>query len=217
MSGSRGARCDGCGQVLPRWTTGRMIDAAHRWERERGRPPTVNDWMRSGPWWPAASGVVHRFGGWQRFLTEAGFTTRRRWTDGELLEVLVAWRDAHGRYPIPEDMRRRPGGPTDRTIQRRFGTWPKALREAERYRRELNRERRAATVDLDRLRPHLERWASLPGRSMTDIARAAGITNGAVFKVMSGRNGAQTRVTLDVADRMLVAIGRPDLLDEVAA
>ncbi len=211
------SRCGGCGEVMPRWTSERMIEAGLRWERERGRPPTVHDWMRAGPWWPAASGVTKRFGGWQRFLTQAGFLVRRRWTDEELLEVMVAWRDAHGRYPVCADLRRRPGGPTDRTVQRRFGTWQRAIREAERYRRDLNRSRRTATVDLDRLRPHLERWASQPGRSLTDIARAAGLTATTVHKIMGGRDGTQTKVTLDVADRMLVAIGRPDLLDEVAA
>lgn len=215
MSGK--PRCDGCGRVLPAWTSGQMIDAARRWEREHGRPPRVQDWMRAGPWWPAASGVAVRFGGWQRFLTEAGFATRRRWTDEELLEVLVAWRDAHGRYPIPEDMRRRPGGPTDRTVQRRFGSWPRAVRLAERHRSRLNAGRRTATVDLDRLRPLLERWAAQPGRSITDVAVAAGMAPTAVHKVMNGRNGTQRRVTLEVADRLLVAIGRPDLLDEVAA
>lgn len=206
-------RCEGCGHVLPQWTSEQMIRAAQQWTVEHGRQPRTVDWLRSGPYWPAQSTAAKRFGSWGAYLRAAGLTPRNRWTDDEILDRLVAWRDQHGRWPSSTEWRG--NRPADRTVVKRFGSWPRAIRQAERYWRSLRR--RDAVVDVARLRLHLTEWMLVTGLTGTDVAAAAGVSPAAVHKVMNGRNGSQAAVTVDVADRLLVAIDRPDLLEVLAA
>lgn len=58
------------------WTRERILGAIRRWNREKGAPPTLNDWMRAGSYWPSGSTVRRVFITWNAALTEAGFKTR---------------------------------------------------------------------------------------------------------------------------------------------
>lgn len=64
------------------WPRERLIEAAHRFEREQGHPPRGRDWEKASERSPSRATVRKEFGSWDDFLAAAGFgpapRTRRR-------------------------------------------------------------------------------------------------------------------------------------------
>jgi HNH endonuclease len=60
------------------WTERRILDALWDWEREHGRPPVHNEWLRAdrGRRRPTAETCKAVFGSWNAALEAAGFKPR---------------------------------------------------------------------------------------------------------------------------------------------
>lgn len=58
------------------WTREAVIAAIREFAEREGRPPSANDWRRSGDGHPATSTVIYECGSWRAALIEAGVVDR---------------------------------------------------------------------------------------------------------------------------------------------
>jgi len=121
---------------LPRhrhqWSHERIVAAMQRWASEHGAPPTSAQFDRQPDraLWPSSAQVAARWGSFSAALEAAGFAPRRReWTLAEIPSALRALRSELGRQPTIEDLHAadRARYPAPATVQRRYGSWRRAL------------------------------------------------------------------------------------------
>lgn len=130
----RAGVCKCCGHKTITWSPAAIVEALRKWDAKHGRPPSANQWQQSGVDHPSARTVYEVFGAWNRGMLAAGFTPRRgprRWTDEEMVEVIIDWLFAHGRWPTFGDWdRSTEAHPHANMVAKAFGSWGAALQRA---------------------------------------------------------------------------------------
>lgn len=128
------------------WTRERIIVAFQEWADEHGRPPKAHEWDKGTPSYPARVTAAAVFGSWNAAMEAAGFTPRRAqapgrhkaWTKAEIVDALLDFLFAEGRWPTSTDCgvrrgttrKRHPGLPDHRTVVNHFGSFTAAKRAA---------------------------------------------------------------------------------------
>jgi hypothetical protein len=141
ITSPRATRCRECAgrepTVARAWTRAGVRAALREWALERGQPPTCRDWTpcraRPGRWeaesprWPSSAVVRDLYRDhadpWNAALADAAVDVRfRRWSDDAIRSALGAFWSRTGRRPAPADLCDPVwGGPSARTLRRRFG------------------------------------------------------------------------------------------------
>ena len=126
---------------------------------------------RSGPGWPSAGTVVHRFGSWADALRAAGIAVsdcpradgfgKRKFSDAEILAALRgAVRERAFSIREYDDLAEARGWPKSVTVRKRFGSWTAAVEAAGLPSlRGLQAEHRRL-LQLERARPALDKILS---------------------------------------------------------
>lgn len=128
----------------PYWTKELVLQAFHEWERTHGSPPKMEDWRTLTPearenLTYTTNRTVHRlFGGWPNAMAEYEKwhlppRPQEHWTKASIIAAIQQWADEHeGNAPVFKEIGdgRNRSLPAPNTVERLFGTWPKALAEA---------------------------------------------------------------------------------------
>lgn len=106
-----------------------LLNELKRFKKENGRLPTSRDFINN-PEYPHFNTIRDRFESWNKALEKAFGINRRKgekYTDGELLDILVQFEIENGRPPTEKDFANNPILPSIYIYQNRFGSWIKAL------------------------------------------------------------------------------------------
>jgi len=116
------------------WSREETVAALRSWSAEHGSAPTYDDWRRGSDSHPGVGAVERLFGSWTEGLLAAGLSIQKRnWDREAIITALRAWAAEHGRPPASADWKGTDGSgrrPATYRVQREFGTWGAALREA---------------------------------------------------------------------------------------
>lgn len=174
------------------------------WANRHGQQPSANEWHKAGPDHPANATIAFLFGSWNNAIEAAGFTPRPSWSPWAQDTIVDACRGfyrLHGRPPTQKDWT---GAstlrPTVPVVRHRFGSWNAMIRASHLSDIEIPTTLPSAAL-ADVVRPHIT------GESQRQLAERAGITERALYRILSGET---ERTTKRIADRLLVAIDRPD-------
>lgn len=123
-----------------KWPDEKIIQALKTWIEERGEVPLPSDWRHGSPKNPASATVRIRWGSWEKFCEAAGVTPRtgvagrkRGWTKERVVAAMRLHRERTGRSPSSEAWKHSDRGddyPNTKVVQRLFGTWLAAIKEA---------------------------------------------------------------------------------------
>jgi hypothetical protein len=117
------------------WSREETIAALQVWAAEHGSAPGYDDWRRGSDSHPGVGAVETLFGSWTEGLLAAGLSIQKRnWDRETIIAALRAWAAEHGRPPASADWKGADGSgrrPATYRVQREFGTWGAALREAD--------------------------------------------------------------------------------------
>lgn len=211
-------RCPCCGHTAPGWRAPDIIEALQVWAYAHGRPPRAYEWANATPNHPADSTVLRVFGTWNGALAAAGLDPRRsgapqEWTFQAIVEAMREWKRVNGRWPVCRDWKQSaPEHPVMSTVMRVCGSWNTARRAAgyrghdKAHARTLLKGRADEFVDAAPLKTVL---AALEGERLAAVANEAGVTTDYLYRV---KKGSIRRVRFSNADRIVVALDRPDLL-----
>lgn len=117
------------------WTRERCLEALHLWVAKHGRLPRAStDWAKAAPEHPTSNCIIRRFGYWNVFLREGGYTPPRpgfkpRWTKERIIEALLDDVARRGRWPHDSEwLYADPDGrwPATLTVRKKFGSWLRA-------------------------------------------------------------------------------------------
>lgn len=206
------AYCDHCGQtIVAHWTKKRIIAAILADTEAKGRPPTAKEWLRGTPAHPANAQVIRIFGSWNKALEAAGLPTRpfqaqpSHWTRETAIAACRTHYLATGRPPQQRDWKdgSNPNRPTPSIVTRLFGPrngWSKMIRAARLHEVWIPSTLPSAPV-AEIVKAHLVH------ESREQIATRAGVTERTLYAILSGERPTMRK---DIADRLLVAIDRPD-------
>lgn len=115
------------------WTEDKIVAAFHAWEREHGKAPGQEDWLRATPHYPAAQTVRDVFGSFTAGRNAAGLTyvrinSRGLWDRQSVVEAIFRWSFEHGRPPAAHEWHvPPPGWPRSYRVRQLFGGWNAAL------------------------------------------------------------------------------------------
>lgn len=239
-------RCAHCGIARRKyWTSERILGALQTWAAKHGRSPRRHDWSAGRPWRPADTTVVAMFDDWDTALDLAGLPPppppaigpQRRWDRESICAALLDWTLAHGHPPIALDWRYAGERyPTAKTVREVFGSWnagkaAAGIREVHVARGGRNPKARGRRfrvrdaqvfISVERLAPVVERLMASQGITRSTLARRSGVPDRRIYAIAKRE---QQTVTLEVADRLLVALGanawheelRADYREEVSA
>lgn len=152
-------RCPCCGGAMSEWTAGRIIAAIRTYADQHGRPPTADEWRKSGGLeHPTNVTALRVFGTWNSALAAAGVTVRPRhskgivWTEKEIIDAMLDWVVKEGRWPVIRDwLYATDKTPSYRTVIDRFGTW-NAARKAAGYTGSTHAQTRTRSTDGKKVR-----------------------------------------------------------------
>lgn len=131
--GSWGKALEAAGHSVERWDRQTIIEALRTLGGELGRRPMYRDLCPKRPGLPCYDAVRRQFGSLTAALEAAGYEPAQ-WSREAIIAALRAWAAEHGRPPATADWKgvdssgRRPA---THHVQREFGTWVAALREAD--------------------------------------------------------------------------------------
>src|SRR3990167_1080369 len=151
------------------YTDKELLEFLRKFERENGRPPTEEDFVRNYEY-PNFATYHKCFGGWNNALEMVGLQTKKggqvcekeHYSDNELLEYLKLYNDENGRSPTEEDFRYNPKYPSFQTYINRFGSWNKSLKMAGLY---TNRFAKTTDEELLELLRKFERENGRPPKA----------------------------------------------------
>lgn len=222
-----GNRCPHCGGLSQQWTAGRIIAAIREWVARYGSPPTVQQWEKARPGRPSSRTVRDVFGSWRAATIAAGFTPRtpgepRRWTTASIILAIQAWAAENGRQPSAREWTKAtPEAPASQTVRAIFGTWNTAIAAAGftplpahgRTRQSVRIEKPRATVEATPIVAAIQSYMGLT-TPVDAVAELSGVSIKWLRRIIRTK---QERIELGVADRILCAIGRPDILVDMEA
>lgn len=200
------AYCEHCGQKIRNvWSHQTILQALQAWNEKYGSPPKAPQWRKATLTHPSNVTVADWFGSWNEGLRAAGLPFKPRfsgWTEETIVAACRAWYLQHGRKPRQREW----GATTDlqphyKIVTKRFGTWSAMIRASRLH--ELNIPKTMPTSALAAVVAPLVAKES----SQRDLAARAGITEKALWRILSGETETTRK---DLADRLLVAIDRPD-------
>lgn len=214
-------RCPHCGAGPRAWTPAQVIAALRRHDA-----PKADEWLtETGGDHPAFSTVRRIFGTWNAALEAAGFPRRGcgttvYWTHERITDAMGAWAQTHdGAPPTNEEWTKAgPDHPASRQVVARFGSWNAAIDAAgffprgswgHRVRGVTGEEKFAGTMDAAPVAAAVRSYIGADG-STEAVAELLGHASPDPIRRLV--NGSRRRMRVDVADEILTAIGRPDVL-----
>lgn len=115
-----------------RYTDKELLDYLLQFKEETGRVPVQNDFVNNSRY--PSYRPYDRLGGWNKSIEKAGldiYVDKEKYTDKELLNYLLRFKEKNGRHPTTTDFKNNPRYPNLSTYIRHFGSWSNALKLAE--------------------------------------------------------------------------------------
>jgi hypothetical protein len=113
-----------------KYTEEELLDIQRQFEKENGRPATVND-FKNNPKYPDPETYRIRFGSWNKAL-EKSLNIKRgkyeKYTDDELLNPPMEFEKENGRPPTTRDFTNNSKYPSVVAYQKRYGSWSNMLK-----------------------------------------------------------------------------------------
>lgn len=113
-----------------KYTEEELLDIQRQFEKENGRPATVNDFKNNSKY-PDPETYRIRFGSWNKAL-EISLNIKRekyeKYTDDELLDYPKEFKKENGMPPTTRDFTNNPKYPSVVVYQKRYGSWSNMLK-----------------------------------------------------------------------------------------